>query len=130
MLGTVFFLIAPVLGRILPILPPLAITGPETMGNFAIGVHLSHALAVAILVALYARKPKHGRPMLVTAAAIVAQSVLFETVGRSATWESVFTAIVDVPVAVVASLGVALGAAALWTGWIRVPPRVKAAAAA
>jgi hypothetical protein len=117
MLGTVFFLLAPILGRIAPAFPPLAITGPQDFHRFAYGLHLSHALVLALLFHLYRDAPKHGRPFATIGVLIVGQSLVFETLAGTAAWESVFTAIGAVPTAALASIGLAAAAAVAWAGW-------------
>lgn len=122
MLATVFFLIAPILSRLLPALPPLAIEGPADFGNFTIGVHLSNGIAALLAFSLARQAPKHGRPWLVVGGLVVLQSLAFATVGRTAAWETMFVALASVPVALLASFGFAVAVAAIWIGWSRVPP--------
>lgn len=129
MLGTVFFLIAPIFSRLLPVLPPLAIEGPADFGRFAVGVHISNALAAGLAVALALRAPKHARPWLAVAGLILLQSVAFETLGRSAAWEALFVSLASVPVAALASLGFAGAVLAIWIGWSAVPPSARREAA-
>lgn len=117
MLGTAFFLIAPILSRLLPILPPLAIAGPADFYRFGYGLHLANGLAAAIALFLCWRAPRHGRPWLIVAGLIAAQSLLFEFVGGTAAWEGLFVAIAAVPAALVAGVGVAAGAMVAWFGW-------------
>jgi hypothetical protein len=130
MLVTVFFLIPPILSRLLPALPPLAIRGPQDFHLFALGVHISFGVTIAFAMALYAMAPKHGRPLLVIAGLVIAQALLFETLGRSAAWEGLFAAFAAVPPAALVPLGLAIGAGAAWLGWTAVPPRRDGPAAA
>ena len=130
MLGTVFFLFGPILSRLAPALPPLAITGPADFHRFGYGVHLANGAAVLLALILYQRAPKHGRPWLAVAGLIALQSLAFETIGRSAGWESLFTAVGRMPTPLVASLGFALAVAATWAGWSAVPPAPTRRAAA
>ena len=130
MLAPVLFLIPPIVSRLMPILPPLAIAGPEDFHRFGYGVHIADGLAILIAAALYLRAPQWGRPWLVVGALVAAQSLVFETLGRTAAWEGLFEAIGAVPAALVATLGLGLGAAAAWAGWAsgRAPGRPLAAA--
>jgi hypothetical protein len=130
MLAPILFLLPPILSRLMPALPPLAIAGPADFHRFGYGVHLADALAIAIAALLYARAPKWGRPYLVVGLLVAAQSLVFETLGRTAAWEGLFGAIGAVPTAVVATLGLGLGAAAAWAGWAsgRTPARPLATA--
>jgi hypothetical protein len=130
MLAPVLFLLPPILSRLMPALPPLAIAGPADFHRFGYGVHLADALAVGVAAVLYLRAPKWGRPFLIVGLLVVAQSLVFETLGRTGLWERLFAAIGTVPAAVVATLGLGMGAAAAWAGWAagRTPPRPLAAA--
>ncbi len=130
MLAPVLFLLPPILSRLMPALPPLAIAGPADFHRFGYGVHIADALAVALAAALYLHAPKWGRPWLVVGALVAAQSLAFETLGRTAAWERLFEAIGSVPTALVATLGLAAGAAAAWAGWAagRIPARPMAMA--
>jgi hypothetical protein len=130
MLGTVFFLISPILGRLLPALPPLAIEGPQHLHRFGYSVHIGNAVAFGFLVALCLRAPKHARPLAVVAGLIALQSVLFETVGRTALWQSIFPRIGDLPTSLIVSIGLAAGAAVTWAGWASGTPVRRPAAAA
>jgi glucan phosphoethanolaminetransferase (alkaline phosphatase superfamily) len=118
MLAPVLFLLGPILSRLMPALPPLAITGPETFYRFAYGLHVSNAIAVAIAAFLSWRAPKHGRPFLVVGGLIVLQSLLFETLGRTPDWEALYVSLAQVPTPLVVSLGLAAGILAGAAGWI------------
>jgi hypothetical protein len=130
MLAPVLFLLPPILSRLMPALPPLAIASPADFHRFGYGVHIADALAVAIAAILYLRAPKWGRPWLVVGGLVVAQSLVFETLGRTAAWEGLYRAIGTLPVALVATIGLAAGAAAAWVGWAsgRTPARPLATA--
>jgi hypothetical protein len=130
MLAPILFLLSPILSRLLPAVPPLAIAGPEDFYLFGYGVHVANAFAAGLAAFLYWRAPRHGLPFLIVGAIIVAHSLIFETLGKSAAWERLFVAIGSAPVSAVASLGLAAGVAAAWTGWSagRIPTRGPAAA--
>ena len=130
MLAPVLFLIGPIVSRLMPALPPLAITGPETFYLFAYGLHIANGIAVAIAALLYLRAPKHGRPFLVVGGLILLQSLLFETLGRTAGWEALYASLAHVPTALIVSLGLAAGILAGAAGWIggQTPPRRQATA--
>ena len=130
MLAPVLFLFGPILSRLMPALPPLAITGPDTFYRFGYGVHVANGLAVAIAALLYARAPKHGRPFLIVGALIVLQSLLFETVGPMPAWERLYSALADVPTALVVSVGLAAGILAGAAGWTAGQPPARREAAA
>lgn len=118
MLAPVLFLLPPILSRLMPALPPLAIAGPADFHRFGYGVHLSDALAIGVAAILYSRAPKWGRPFLIVGLLVGAQSLAFETLGRTDLWEGLFATIGSVPTAAVASLGLGLGALAAWSGWM------------
>jgi hypothetical protein len=122
MLATVFFLLAPILSRLAPALPPFAIGGPDDLYKFVPIVHLANGGAVLLALFLAWRIPKHGRPWLAIAGLIAFQSLAFETVGRSAAWESLYSRFGTLPAPLVASIGFALAIAATWAGWSAVPP--------
>ena len=118
MLAPILFLIPPIVSRVLPILPPFAITGPETFHRFGYGVHASLALTVGLAAFLYWRAPKHGRPFLIVGGLTALQILLFETLGRAPAWESLYASLGRVPPPLVASLGLAAGILAGAAGWI------------
>lgn len=130
MLAGVFFLIPPIISRLIPILPPLAITGPESFHLFAYGVHISFALTVMLALWLALRVPKHGGPWLATAGLVAAQAVLFQTVGQAASWERLYASLAGTPVSLLAALGFAVSVAATWAGWVAgMTPQRRTAAA-
>ncbi len=130
MLAPMLFLLGPILSRLMPILPPLAIAGPQDFYRFGYGLHLANALAVAIAALLYWRAPKHGRPWLVAGGLVVAQSVVFETFGRSEAWQAMFRAIGALPVSLIAGIGLAASVFVLFAGWNARPAPPRAAAPA
>lgn len=130
MLAPILFLIGPIVSRLMPALPPLAITGPETFYLFAYGLHIANGIAVAIAAFLYLRAPKHGRPFLIVGGLVLLQSLLFETLGRTAQWESLYASLAQVPTPLVASLGLAAGIMAGAAGWIGGQPPARREAAA
>jgi hypothetical protein len=127
MLATVFFLIAPILSRLLPALPPLAISGPADFHRFGYGVHISNGAAALLALALWRRAPKHGAPWIAVAAIVGLQSAAFEWIGRTAAWRTLFVSIAAVPTPLLVSFGLAASAAAIWIGWSAVPPSPRRA---
>jgi uncharacterized membrane protein YhaH (DUF805 family) len=118
MLAPLLFLLPPILSRLMPALPPFAITGPETFYRFGYGVHAGIGIAVAIGAFLCLRAPRHGLPYLIVGGLSLLQSLLFETLGRNAAWEGFYTRLGDVPASIVASIGLAAGVLAGAAGWI------------
>ena len=126
MVAPILFLLSPILGRLPPVLP----FGEPSLERFAVIVQLANGIAIAVAAILYLRAPGHGRPFLVAGGVVAVQSLGFLTLGRTVAWERLFAAIAALPVSAVASLGIAAGLAAIWTGWIagRAPPRALAPA--
>lgn len=130
MLAPILFLLPPIVSRLLPALPPLAITGPESFHRFGYGVHASDALAVAVAAFLYLKAPRHGRPFLVVGALVALQSLLFETLGRTREWEALYASLAHLPTPLVAAVGLAAGILAGAAGWIGGQPPVRRQVAA
>jgi hypothetical protein len=130
MLAPIFFLLPPIVSRLMPALPPLAIDGPDTFYRFGYGVHISFALTALLALWLAGRAPKHGVPLLTMAALVAAQGLLFQTLGRSPAWERAYVALADVPVLLLISLAFTASIAAIWAGWLAgvSPPRRTAPA--
>ena len=118
MLATIFFLFGPIFARLLPgLLPPIAITGPDTFYRFVYAYHLANLIALAITLALYFRSGRFGRPFLVASGLILLQSLTFETVARTAAWRGIVYAIGATPTSALVSLAIAASAAIIWLGW-------------
>lgn len=115
MLGTVMFVVAPVFWRLLENYVPMF--GQDAVA-FDVPFALGNAGAFAIAVVLYRMAPRHGRPWLLIAGIIAAQTMLFLTVGRLPWWAPIFASVssVNLPLLLtltgIASLGVA------WHGWV------------
>jgi hypothetical protein len=134
MLAIPFFLVTPILVRLLQIGGPFAIRGPGEFYKFGIGFHLSNALALAVAVAIYARRPKTAWPFLVAAGGLALQSLAFQTLGGAAGWEALMPAVAAVPTPVLAAAGLAVSMAVVAWAWFgakqgrAAPPRVDGAA--
>ena len=115
MLGTVMFVVAPVIWRLLRNYVPML---SEDQVPFDVPFALGNAAACAIALALYWQAPKHGRPWLLVAGIIAAQAILFLTVGRMPAWAPIFASVSDLNlsfllvVTAIISLGIA------WHGWV------------
>ena len=114
MLGTVMFVVAPVFWRLLENYVPMF---GEDVVPFDVPSAIGNAAACAIALALYWQAPKHGRPWLLIAGIIAAQTILFVTVGKLAGWAPIFASIGDLnlPILLTVTGIVALGIA--WHGW-------------
>lgn len=119
LLATPLPLIMPIAGRVINhLVPPLAIHGPHDFHLFAWGVRWASLVGVAIAACLYTSSPRHGRPFLVAGGVIVVQQMLFDSVGYTPAWQSVFLALGRVPVIAVVFATLAVGAGLSWAGWI------------
>lgn len=115
MLGTVMFVVAPVIWRLLRNYVPML--GEEVV-SFDVPFALGNAAACAIALALYWQAPRYGRPWLLIAGIVAAQAVLFLTVGKLPAWAPIFASVstVNLPLLLVATAIVSLGIA--WHGWV------------
>jgi hypothetical protein len=128
MLGTVMFVVAPVIWRLLENYVPMF---GEDAVSFDLPFAVGNAAACAIAMALYLQAPKHGRPWLLVAAIIAAQAILFLTVGKLPAWAPIFASVaaVNLPFLLVVTAIVSVGIA--WHGWVAgARPRAPTAVAA
>lgn len=117
MLSTVFFLLPPILGRLAPALPPLTPSGPDEMWKLGIGFQLANMIAAGIPFYLAWRAPKHGRPFAEVGMLIVIGAILYQTIGGSAAWKSLFAQAANIPVAALALAAGAAGGIVSYAGW-------------
>lgn len=117
MVATLLFITMPLFSRLNQYLPGLQINGPADFPIFGFGVQLSQAMAIAVALWLAHRAGRNRRPMLVAAAVLAAQSLLFETFARTALWKSIHLSFASVPLWLMLALHALLGAAVLWHGW-------------
>ena len=118
MISTVFFLMAPTLGRLIPtFVPGLTIRSLDELHRFGYGLHVSHAIAFVFIGWLYVAYPRARRPFVLTAVAIAAQSIVFETVGRIEAWDAAMRSYASIPPVALLVVGIAIGAFAAASGW-------------
>lgn len=129
MLGTVMFVVAPIIWRLLRgYVPMFSIDALPFDYPFALG----NAGACAIALALYSQAPRHGRPWLLVAGIIAAQAILFLTAGRLPGWAAIFASVaaINLPFLLVTTAIASVGIA--WHGWVAgarpVAPRAAATA--
>jgi hypothetical protein len=118
MVATLLFLVSPVIWRLLENLVPFFDSGSaETMHRFSYAMAAGNAGAIALSYYLYRLAPKYGRPFLIAIGFIVAQQLLFETVGRLDGWASALRLLAFAnPTVLLAATGIAsLAVAGL--GW-------------
>ncbi len=118
MLATALFLIPPILSRLSPVLPPLAIEGPADLYKIGYGVQLANSITIAVALALAFRPAKHGRPFFAAAALVAVSMVLFDTVGRWPAWQALFARAADLPMLPTVSMTAAAAALIAWAGWM------------
>lgn len=113
MLGTVMFVIAPIVWRLLrgyvPMIHDMPFSYPFALGNLT---------AIGIALFLYAQAPKHGRPFLLVAGIIAAQEVLFETLGRIPAWAPMFASVSDMNLPFLLILTGITSIGIAWHGWV------------
>ena len=132
LLATALLLLPPILGRLAPVLPPLAIEGPQDFWKLGIGFQLGNAVTAAIGIALGATSGRHGRPFYLAAMATLLGGLLYQTLGGMAWWEGLFAAAAGLPPAPIALLAAMAGAGIAYAGWVagREPRMPEAAVAA
>ena len=114
MLGTLLFVIAPVVFRLLP----MAIPFLRSDENFSYAMAGGNLVALAVALFLYWRAPRHGRPFLIAAGFIAAQAITFETLGRIPDWAPVFAGVSTVNLPVLLVLTGLVSVAIAWHGWV------------
>jgi hypothetical protein len=117
LLATALFLIPPILSRLSPILPPLAMDGPSDLYKLGYGVMLSCAITVGIALVLAMRPMKHGRPFIAAAGLVGISMILFESVGRWPAWQALFARVAELPVLPVMGAVALAGAGIAYAGW-------------
>ena len=129
MLATAIFLLPPIFGRLSPVLPPLAIAGPQDFWKLEYGFQLANALAAAIALGLAIHSGKHGRPFYLASALTLLGALLFQTIGGMGWWESLYARAAALPAAPFAVAAGMAGMAIGYAGWIagrRAPPQLGA----
>jgi len=111
MLSTVLLVLPPIVTRLLP---PITAPGLSSFDAAYLTAELSAGL---IAVALAWAYPRSRRPFLTVAAITVAQAGLVEAFGRTDAWASAFAALTRAPAGLLATIGIAVAAASLWSGW-------------
>ncbi|MEO0346761.1 MAG: hypothetical protein AAF229_10940 [Pseudomonadota bacterium] len=118
MISTVFLLMAPTLGRIMPnFVPGLTIRSMDQIHRFGYGLHVSHAIALAILAFLITRYRRFSRPFLIAAITLVSQSIVFETLAKTDAWDAAMRTYAGIPPVTQLVAGLVLGAAVALAGW-------------
>ncbi|MBI1682456.1 hypothetical protein [Caulobacter hibisci] len=117
MLATTIFLLPPILGRLAPALPPLAIAGPQDFWKLGIGFQLANAIAAAIALVVAARARGHGRPFLEAAGLTLVGALAFQFVGPLPAWRALFTQAAALPPLPFALAAAIAGCVIAYAGW-------------
>jgi hypothetical protein len=129
LLATPLFLLPPILSRLSPFVPGLAVNGPEEIYKIGIGVQIANTITLAVALALAFAPRRHGRPFLLAGGLVAISMVLFETVGRWPAWQSLFARFAGLPLAPAIAAAAAAGAVVAWAGWTAGSRTVPAPAA-
>lgn len=119
MLATLLFVLSPIALRVLTGIGPFAINGDAEYYKIAYVMRFTTACIVVGLAWLIWRDPRHGRPWIEVGLFIALQAVVFETLGRSERWSSVYPSLADVPPHLLGSFGIGLGIAVSVVGWFK-----------
>ncbi len=129
LLATALFLLPPILGRLAPLLPPLAIEGPQDFWKLGIAFQLGNGVSVAIALALAATSGRHARPFLLAAGAVLLAALLFQFAGSMAWWLQLLTRLASVPPTALSLVAAVAGAGIAFSGWTTGEPRERRAVA-
>ena len=116
LLATAIFLLPPILGRLSPILPGLAIEGPVDFAKLMIGFQLANALTALIALTIGLRT-REGRPFFIAAGLTLVAALLFQTVGGSPAWQALYARSAEVPAMALALIAGVAGIVIGWAGW-------------
>lgn len=116
LLATAIFLLPPILGRLSPILPGLAIEGPADFAKLMIGFQLANALTALIALTIGLRT-REGRPFFIAAGLTLVAALLFQTVGGSPAWQALYARSAEVPAMALALIAGGAGIVIGWAGW-------------
>lgn len=130
MLGTVMFVVAPIIWRLLQKhVGFFASDTPETAWRFSYAMAAGQAGAILIAYLFYRQAPQHGRPWLIVIGFIAAQELLFETLGRMSWWAPIFASVAKANLGLLLTATAMVSLAIAWHGWVagRRPAIAKAA---
>lgn len=116
LLATAIFLVPPILGRLSPLLPGLAIEGPADFVKLGTGFQIANGVTALIALAIGLRT-RNGRPFYVAAALVALSALLYQTIGGWRPWEVLYARMAVLPVAPFALAAAVAGTAIGWAGW-------------
>lgn len=117
LLATAIFLLPPILGRLAPLPMGLDPTAPEFFQQLHNGFHLGNLATALIAFVIAWRAGRNGRPFAVAGILVLISTVLFEFVGGSQAWWSVYPHFALLPAAPMAIAAALFGALVGWAGW-------------
>ena len=117
LLATVIFLLPPILGRVMPILPPLSIAGPQDFWKLEIAFHIGNFIAAAIAFGLALSSGKNGRPYYIAGALTLLGGFLYQTVGTTDAWEEYYAHFAYLPRMPLALVAIIIGGLIGYAGW-------------
>lgn len=128
MTGTLFLMLPPILGRMLPAVP--GFPRIEGLHPFALSFHV--AQVVAALGAFWLSRQARGGAAVLRAVGMVilVQSLGFETVARTGAWQTIVGALTSLPAPLLAGAGILVAAGVLAAAWAREPGRGRRTAMA
>lgn len=118
MLATTAFLLPPIFGRLAPVLPPLAIAGPQDMWKLGIGFQLANGLTALLFFALAVHSGRHGRPFWLAGILTIAAALLYQLVGGLPAWEALYARAAELPPLLLAMAAGLAGIAIAIAGWV------------
>ncbi len=124
MLATALLVLPPIIGRLFPAIPGFLQGGWAGFGGFRLSFHLGEGVALAIAVWLASRRPDARFGFGFAAAAIAAQMVGFETIGKTELWNRWVILLTQLPSALMAFAAAAAAAALLLWAWQKAPARI------
>lgn len=119
MLATLLFVLGPIALRVLTAVGPFAINGDAGYYKIAHVLQFTTACTLVGLAWLIWRAPQYGRPWIEAGIFVALQAAVFETIGRSEAWSTVYPRLAEVPPHFLAVLGVGLGTAVALAGWMK-----------
>jgi len=125
MFATVFFLFSPIFSRLFMRFVPGLQVAPPDLSRIPLNIEAASLCALLLALALAWRKPKHGRPWLLTAGLVGVQMMLFVSLRAFAPWDALMRDFAAIPAPVLFSVGLAAGALISWHGWNSIPARAR-----
>jgi len=127
MLATVFLVLPPILGRLLPIVPGFPRDG-AILPTFALSFQVAQVLTALGALAMAQRYRRAAPPFLLVVATLAFECLAFATFANGAAWQTAAYAALAIPTWLLAAAGILVGAGVVAFAWRR-PPRAHMPAA-